>query len=42
KENAELVRALRQNGLIRLSAGHLRLTKNGMLVSNVILARLAY
>ncbi len=42
KENAEFVRALRQNGLIRLSAGHLRLTKNGMLVSNVILARLAY
>ncbi len=42
KDNAELVRALRQNGLVRISAGHLRLTKNGLLVSNVILARLAY
>jgi oxygen-independent coproporphyrinogen-3 oxidase len=42
KDNAGLVRALRQNGLIRLSSGHLRLTKNGMLVSSVILARLDY
>ncbi|MEL7639842.1 MAG: radical SAM family heme chaperone HemW [Solidesulfovibrio sp.] len=42
KDNEALVTALRQNGLIRLSAGHLRLTKNGFLVSNVILERLSY
>ncbi|NDY56801.1 radical SAM family heme chaperone HemW [Desulfovibrio sulfodismutans] len=42
KDNAGLVQALRQNELVRLSAGHLRLTKNGLLVSNVILARLSY
>jgi oxygen-independent coproporphyrinogen-3 oxidase len=42
KDNAALVQALRQNELVRLSAGHLRLTKNGLLVSNVILARLEY
>jgi len=42
KDNAGLVQALRQNELVRISAGHLRLTKNGLLVSNVILARLRY
>lgn len=42
KDNEGLVTALRQNDLIRLSAGHLRLTKNGFLVSNVILERLSY
>ncbi len=42
KDNEALITALRQNGLIRLSSGHLRLTKNGFLVSNVILERLAY
>jgi oxygen-independent coproporphyrinogen-3 oxidase len=42
KENEALITALRQNELIRLSAGHLRLTKNGFLVSNVILERLSY
>jgi oxygen-independent coproporphyrinogen-3 oxidase len=42
KDNEALVTALRQKDLIRLSAGHLRLTKNGFLVSNVILERLAY
>ena len=42
RDNAALVTALRQNDLIRISAGHLRLTKNGFLVSNVILERLSY
>jgi len=42
KDNEALIQALRQNGLIRISAGHLRLTKNGFLVSNVILERLSY
>jgi len=42
KDNAGLIQALRQNELVRLSAGRLRLTKNGLLVSNVILARLNY
>lgn len=42
KDNEALVTALRQNGLIRISQGHLRLTKNGFLVSNVILERLDY
>lgn len=37
---ARLVQALRQNGLIRLSAGHLRLSKTGMLVSDTILANI--
>ncbi|MEW5772281.1 MAG: radical SAM family heme chaperone HemW [Thermodesulfobacteriota bacterium] len=35
-----LVQALRQKELIRLSGGHLRLTKAGMLVSNTILSHL--
>lgn len=42
KENETLLTALRQNELIRLSRGHLRLTKNGFLVSNVILERLSF
>jgi oxygen-independent coproporphyrinogen-3 oxidase len=42
KDNEALVTALRQNELIRLSGGHLRLTKNGFLVSNVILERLVF
>lgn len=42
KENAALIQGLRQNELIRISRGRLRLTKNGMLVSNVILARLSF
>jgi oxygen-independent coproporphyrinogen-3 oxidase len=42
KDNEALVTALRQNGLIRISQGHLRLTKNGFLVCNVILERLDY
>jgi oxygen-independent coproporphyrinogen-3 oxidase len=35
-----LMDALYKNGLIRISHGHLRLTKNGMLVSNAITGRL--
>jgi len=35
-----LIRALRQNELIRISGGHLRLSKTGMLVSDTILANL--
>ena len=42
KENESLLTALRQKELIRLSHGHLRLTKNGFLVSNLILERLRY
>ena len=42
KDNEALVTALRQKELIRISSGHLRLTKNGFLVSNVILERLSY
>jgi putative oxygen-independent coproporphyrinogen III oxidase len=42
KDNEGLVTALRHNELIRISGGHLRLTKNGFLVSNVILERLNY
>jgi oxygen-independent coproporphyrinogen-3 oxidase len=42
KENEALITALRQNELIRISQGHLRLTKNGFLVSNVILERLSF
>lgn len=42
KDNESLITALRQNELIRISDGHLRLTKNGFLVSNVILERLSF
>ena len=34
KDFNSMVQALRQNGLIRISQGYLRLTKNGMLVSD--------
>lgn len=37
-----LITALHRENLIRISHGHLRLTKNGMLVSNVIIRRLAF
>lgn len=39
REHRRLIQMLRQNELIRISAGHLRLTKTGMLVSNAILER---
>ncbi|CCO22871.1 radical SAM family heme chaperone HemW [Maridesulfovibrio hydrothermalis] len=42
KEKSQLISALHQNGLIRMSNGFLRLTKNGMLVSNSILQSLAF
>ena len=42
KDNESLITALRQNELIRINRGHLRLTKNGFLVSNVILERLDF
>lgn len=42
RENAPLIQGLRQNELIRISGGRLRLTKNGMLVSNVILSRFSF
>lgn len=42
KENEGLLTALRQKELIRIHNGHLRLTKNGFLVSNLILERLRY
>jgi oxygen-independent coproporphyrinogen-3 oxidase len=37
---APMVQALRQNGLIRMSGGYLRLSKTGMVVSDTILANL--
>lgn len=42
KEKRGVVNALHKNGLIKISAGYLRLTKNGMLVSNSILQSLAF
>ena len=42
KRQEALVTALHRENLIRISHGHLRLTKNGMLVSNVIIRRLAF
>ncbi|MDC0336456.1 radical SAM family heme chaperone HemW [Pseudodesulfovibrio sp.] len=38
----QLITALHREHLIRISHGFLRLTKNGMLVSNVIIRRLAF
>lgn len=38
----QLISALHRENLIRISHGFLRLTKNGMLVSNVIIRRLAF
>ncbi|BBD08830.1 radical SAM family heme chaperone HemW [Desulfovibrio ferrophilus] len=40
KEFGPLVRALRQNELIRITGGYIRLSKAGMLVSDTILANL--
>ncbi|WP_461210316.1 radical SAM family heme chaperone HemW [Desulfocurvus sp. DL9XJH121] len=40
EEFGPLVRALRQNELIRISGGYLRLSRTGMLVSDTILANL--
>lgn len=40
RDHGRLVQALRQNELIRISSGCLRLTKTGMLVSNAILERI--
>jgi oxygen-independent coproporphyrinogen-3 oxidase len=37
RDHAQLVQALHQHGLVRISQGYLRLTKTGMLVSNTIL-----
>ncbi len=37
-----LITALHRENLVRINRGYLRLTKNGMLVSNVIIRRLAF
>ncbi|WP_045215928.1 radical SAM family heme chaperone HemW [Desulfonatronovibrio magnus] len=37
--HARLIKVLHQNNLIRIANGYLRLTKNGMLVSNAIIER---
>jgi oxygen-independent coproporphyrinogen-3 oxidase len=37
KDHKELLRLLRQQGLMRFRNGYVRLTRNGMLVSNSIL-----
>ncbi|CCH49699.1 radical SAM family heme chaperone HemW [Pseudodesulfovibrio piezophilus] len=42
KRHESLITALHRENLIRLSHGFLRLTKNGMLVSNIIIRRLAF
>jgi oxygen-independent coproporphyrinogen-3 oxidase len=42
KKKEQLVSALHRENLVRISGGRLRLTKNGMLVSNVIIERLAF
>ncbi len=42
KRKEQLISALHRENLIRISHGFLRLTKNGMLVSNVIIRRLAF
>ncbi|BCS88839.1 radical SAM family heme chaperone HemW [Pseudodesulfovibrio sediminis] len=42
KRHEKLIAALHRENLVRISQGRLRLTKNGMLVSNVIIQRLAY
>ncbi|OEU66462.1 MAG: coproporphyrinogen III oxidase [Desulfovibrio sp. S3730MH75] len=42
KDKKSVITALHQNGLVRISAGFIRLTKNGMLVSNSILQSLAF
>ena len=40
RDHQKLVRALHENGLIRLRDGYLRLTRKGMVVSNAILTNL--
>ncbi|MDR2819383.1 MAG: radical SAM family heme chaperone HemW [Desulfovibrio sp.] len=40
RDHHKLMQALHENGLIRIRHGYLRLTRNGMLVSNAILADL--
>lgn len=42
RRKEKLISALHRENLIRISHGFLRLTKNGMLVSNVIIRRLAF
>lgn len=42
KTYPKLVQAMYQHGLIRISRGFLRLTKEGMLVSNVIIQKIAF
>lgn len=42
KRKQRLITALHRENLIRISHGFLRLTKNGMLVSNVIIQQLAF
>lgn len=42
KRQQQLITALHREELIRINQGRLRLTKNGMLVSNVIIKRLAF
>ncbi|GHU95605.1 hypothetical protein AGMMS49974_07450 [Deltaproteobacteria bacterium] len=40
RDNQKMVQALHENGLIHIRHGRLRLTRNGMLVSNAILSNL--
>ncbi|WP_319541588.1 radical SAM family heme chaperone HemW [uncultured Pseudodesulfovibrio sp.] len=42
KRHEQLISALHRENLVRINQGRLRLTKNGMLVSNVIIQRLAF
>ncbi len=42
RRQQQLITALRREDLVRINQGRLRLTKNGMLVSNVIIKRLAF
>ncbi|BDQ37778.1 hypothetical protein SYK_21380 [Pseudodesulfovibrio nedwellii] len=42
KRQEQLISALHRENLVRINQGRLRLTKNGMLVSNVIIQRLAF
>ena len=42
KRQEQLISALHRENLIRINQGRLKLTKNGMLVSNIIIERLAF
>ena len=42
KRQEQLISALHRENLVRINQGRLKLTKNGMLVSNVIIKRLAF